>query len=278
MRRIVRLAAATVCLVPLCAIYAHTEDLTKLAKKAVESCTLDQPGTQPFHLKAEYAPSRERDNASNRTGEIEIWWESPTKWRREVRSPDFHQILIVNGEQQWQKNDGDYFPEWLRELAVAIVRPVSLPMDVLLQRVKTAEVRHLMGQTNINWDPSSGPGDAQSKGKGYLALMDQTGRLFYTGGLGWSGQYHDYKKFHDRMVAYTVASGYVEVTAKVSVLEDLGFTPSEFFDMSTPGADAQPIETVVLDEDELRKNLLPGKPIAWPALADGPLEGMVGPR
>jgi hypothetical protein len=61
----------------------------------------------------------------------------PTRWRRGVRSPEFHQIEIVDGIHQWQSNDGDYFPEWLRELAVALVRPVPLPMDVLVQRVKT---------------------------------------------------------------------------------------------------------------------------------------------
>jgi hypothetical protein len=275
MRKAARVAVAVLCLVTFSAVAAQANDLAKLVKKAVETCTLDQPGTRPFHLKAEYAPSRERDNDSHRTGDIEIWWETPTKWRREVRSPEFHQVAIVDGEKQWQKNDGDFFPNWLRELAVAIVRPVPLPMDVLLQRVKTADVRRIMGQTNIDWDPTSGPGDAQSNGKGYMALMDQTGQLFYTGGPGWSGQYHDFKNFHGRMVAYTVASGYVEVTAKVSVLEDLGPTPSGFFDASAPGGDTQPIDTVVLDEAELSKNLLPGKPIVWPALTDGPLEGVV---
>lgn len=275
MRIMVRFVVTACFFLSVCAVTGQAENLGSLVKKAVERSTLDQPGTHSFHLKAEYAPSRAWDNGSNRTGEIEIWWESPKKWRREVRSPEFHQIAIVDGEHVWQKNEGDYFPDWLRELAVALVRPVPLPMDVLLERVKTANVRHLMGQTNINWDPSNGSGDAQSNGSGYLALMDQTGLLFYTGGPGWDGQYHDFKDFHGRMVAYTVASGSVEVTARVSVLEDLGATPSGFFDVSAPGGDAQPIETVVLDEAELRKNLLPGKPFDWPALANGPLEGVV---
>lgn len=268
-------AVTALCLGGLCAASAKAaEDLPVLVKKAVEKSTLDQPGTKPFHLKATYAPSRERDNDSHRVGEVEIWWESPTRWRREVRSPEFHQIAIVDGAHQWQKNEGDYFPDWLRELAVAIVRPVPLSTDVLLQRVKTAEVRRLARQINVNWDATTGAGDAQSNGKGHLALMDQTGLLFYTGGPGWGGEYHDFKDFHGRMVAYTVASGYVEVTAKVNVLEDLGEMPRGFFDASAPGGDPQPIETVVLEEAELHKSILPGKPFAWPALADGPLEGV----
>jgi hypothetical protein len=254
---------------------AKTENITGQVKKAVEKCTLDQPGTKPFHLKAEFAPSLERDKDSHRTGEIEIWWESPTRWRREVRSPDFHQVDIVDGTHQWQKNDGDYFPDWLRELAVAIVRPVPLQMDVLLTRVKTAEVRRLAGQTNLDWDPVDGPGEEQANGKGHLALMDQTGLLFYTGGPGWDGLYHDFKDFHGRMIARSVASGFIEVTAKVSILEDLGATPADFFNASAAGGDAQPIETVVLSEADLRKNLILGKPMEWPAVEQGPFQGTV---
>ncbi len=75
----------------LVALWASAEDLAGVVKKAVEKSTLDQSGTRPFHLKAAYAPSFERDQGLNRVGEIEIWWQSPTQWRREVRSPQFHQ-------------------------------------------------------------------------------------------------------------------------------------------------------------------------------------------
>jgi hypothetical protein len=158
-------------------------------------------------------------------------------------------------------------------------------MDVLMQRVKTAEVRHMrfpmkggavMDQTNINWGPASTYGSAQGNGKGYLALLN--GSLSYTGGPGFSGAYHDLKEFHGRMVAYTVSSGLIEVTARISVLEELGSTPNGFFDTSTASGDAQPIETVVMDEAELRKNLVSSKPFAWPPAADGPLQGMAGSR
>jgi hypothetical protein len=36
---------------------ARADGLTGQVKKAVEKITLDQPGTKPFHLKAEYVPS-----------------------------------------------------------------------------------------------------------------------------------------------------------------------------------------------------------------------------
>ena len=157
MRRTVSQALLAFLLTYICTLTASAEDLSKLVKKAVEKSTLDQPGTKPFHLKATYAPSRDRDKASNRNGEIEIWWESPTRWRRELKSPDFHQVAILDGTHQWQKNDGDYFPEWLRELTTAIIRPVPLPMNVLEDRIKNGEVKRLGPQLNITWDPAVVP-------------------------------------------------------------------------------------------------------------------------
>lgn len=106
--------------------------------------------------------------------------------------------------------------------------------------------------------------------------MDNSGLIFYTGGPGWSGEYKDFADFHGRLIARTVTSGYIEVTAKISTLEDLGSTSNDFFDTNAPGGDPQPIETVMLDADTLRQNLLPGKPFSWPPAVNGPFEGMVG--
>jgi hypothetical protein len=249
--------------------------LSGQVKKAVEKSTLDQPGTKPFHLKATFAPSQERDKNTNRVGEIEIWWQSPTNWRREVRCPDFHQIAIQDGDRRWEKNEGDYFPDWLRELALAIIRSIPIPTDVLSKRVKTAQVRHFRDlQTNIDWDPTTDFDNEQTNGKG-ISLTNKTGLLSYTGGPGFGGEYHDFKDFHGRMIANTVASGYVEVTAKLSLLEDLISTPDGFFDTSAPGGDAHPIDTVFLSEEDLRKSLLSSTAVTWPAVVDGPFEGVV---
>ena len=63
-----RLAAMAIWLPVLCAIPTQAKDLSGQVKKAVKKSTLDQRGTRPFHLKAEYAPTLERDKDSNRAG------------------------------------------------------------------------------------------------------------------------------------------------------------------------------------------------------------------
>jgi len=252
----------------------RADDPDKLIRKAVDRSRLNQPGTKPFHLKAVLAPSFERDRGSNRTGEVEFWWASPTEWKREVRSPEFHQIAIVNGGREWQKNEGDYFPEWLRETSVALIDPVP-SLDQVLELVKTGDVKQLTGITDFSWMVTSSDGNAGVSMGGGISIINSTGLLQGGSGVGWGGYYLDYKSFHGRMVARKVGVGTPEVTATVVTLEDLGNTPPGFFDAEATGGDATLLRTVVVDERALRKNLLPGEPVVWPAVKDGPLTGGV---
>jgi hypothetical protein len=106
----------------------HAEDALALIRKAASRSTLNQSGTHPFHLHATVVPSPGQDEGgSGRSGDIEIWWQSPGVYRRELRSASFHQIEIVNGAHDWQANEGDYMPEWLDDVAREILNP--LPAD-----------------------------------------------------------------------------------------------------------------------------------------------------
>lgn len=261
--------------VAVCSTTAHSEDIVKRVQKAVTISTLDQPGTHPFHLKAVLAPSLDRDNDSGRNGTVEIWWKAPGEWRREVSCPQFHQVQIVSGGQTWQKNDGDYFPNWLREVADALIRPVPLS-PALYAQMDSGEVKDLVrfGITNVSWAIMSSNGEVQ-KGLGAgIELNDNTGLLFTAGGFGFNGLFHDYKGFHGRQIARTVASGSPEVTARVITLEDLRDVPDGWF-TATAGGGSQLIQTGFLDELILRKNLLSQDTGPWPPTKDGPLEGVL---
>ena len=273
--RAYRLIAVLVAVLAIAVGMSASDDAEKDAKtvkKAVERSTLDQPGTKPFHLKAVLTPSFERDKDSGRTGEVEIWWTSPTQYRRELRSPEFHQISIVNNGKEWQKNEGDYFPEWLREVAVELIDPIP-PLDQVLQGVKEADVKRLMGITHYSWTIESTDGNVRTTEGAGVAITDNTGPLSYGSGLGWDGEFKDFQNFHGRMVPRTVSNGTPEVTAKVTTLEDLRDIPPGFFDADAVGGDMPLLRTALVEETSLRKNLLPMEPPVWPPLQDGPLEG-----
>ena len=253
---------------------ADAEDMTGKVKKAVERSTLNQPGTKPFHLKAVLAPSFERDKGSDRSGNIEIWWASPSQWKREIRSPEFHQIEIVSNGRDWQKNEGDYFPEWLRETAVQLVNPLP-ELDQVLDHVETAENRNFMGQINIDWSATTGTAEARNIQRYSVGLELKTGLLLYTYGFGWGAAFKDYHGFHGLMVARTLEVGTPQLTAKVQTLDDLGDVPARFFEADLNGGDTKPLQTKLIDEPTLRKNLLPMEPVIWLKIQNGPFAGNV---
>ena len=245
---------------------AAQNPLTRL-KEAVKVSTLDQAGTHPFHLKAELAPTYERDKDSGRTGEVEIWWMSPTHYRRELRCPDFHEIEIVDGATLWQRNEGDYLPEWLHAIAEKLIEPVT-PEE--LNRAKSAEVRSMFGTTYFQWTEMSSDGTVQ-KGMGAgIDLNQSTGLLR----LNSEGK-EDYREFHERTIAHEITDGSPEVKATVTVLEDLPAFAKDFMDASQAGGDSHPIRVVRMEETTLRRSLVPGDAPVWPALRDGPLEGVL---
>jgi hypothetical protein len=257
-----------------CSLTANAEDVSGKVRKAIEESTLDQPGTKPFHLKAILAPSFERDKDSGRTGEVEIWWASPKTWKREVRCPVFHQIEIVDGGHDWHKNEGEFFPEWLREGATELIDPIPSPEGVL-ENVKHAEGRNLFGRLSVDWIARSGTPETPNIQRSSISLDPKTGLIVFAFGFGWGAELKNYQRFHNRNVARTVSWDTPQVTAQISTLEDLGTVSARFFDTGAPAGDPQPMRTELIDEVTLRKNLLPMGPITWPALQDGVLQGNV---
>ena len=247
-------------------------DDVQFVRRAVEKSTLNQPGTKPFHLKATVAPSFERDKGSNRNGEVEIWWVSPTEWRRDVRCSGFHQVAIANGGKEWQKNEGDYFPDWLRNIAVVLVEPVP-HVDDVLQKIRSADTTTIQGRKHFSWVTMASNGTVQ-KGIGAGLYVAQNGLLESSSTLGSSAWLREFKDFHGRKAPTKIDAGSPQVTATVLTLEDLGSVPADFF-VAPPEPNSDLIRTEIVSEIDLRKNLISGEPVEWPSAKDGPLQGLL---
>jgi hypothetical protein len=89
------------------AVAAQKVPIRDVARHSSEITTLMAPGSVPFHLKVSISSVSAR-------GEIEAYWMSSTKWRRTIRTPEFSQTTIVNGEAYYEKEDGAYFASSLR--------------------------------------------------------------------------------------------------------------------------------------------------------------------
>jgi hypothetical protein len=202
-----------------------------------------------------------------------MWWESPTRWEREIRSPGFHQIEVSDGAHNWQKSEGEYFPQWLQQAAVELIRPVPA-LDEVLDQIQHSEVKKIGPMTHFSWITPSGTSEVHNILRSWLALQNSTGLLLYAGGIGWGAEFKDYADFHGRMVARTLNVGSPQVTARITTLED-SEVPASFFEVAGRDFDAHPLRTVLIDETSLRKNLLSMDPVSWPELQDGPLVGNV---
>jgi hypothetical protein len=62
------------------------------------------------------------------------------------------------------------------------------------------------------------------------------------------------------MVVRTLDVGSPQLTARVQTLDDLGDVPAGFFEADPNAGDPKPLETKLIDEPTLRKNLLPMEP------------------
>ena len=212
---------------------------------------------------------------------------SPTQWRREVRTTGFHQILVVNGSDRWQKDEGEYFPEWLRELAIALVRPVPVSATVLRQWISSAQIteregavdngyRHTL-QTNVEWDIHGGD-ETHAKSSSSLVLRSESAflassRLSLAAGPGWGGFFTDVKDFQGKPIARTVSVIEPRTTATIKVLEELTAPAAGLFDTSAPDRSPEPITTIAVDNDEFHHHMHEGRPLVMPAVrAAGPEE------
>lgn len=112
---------------------ANSVQVSKLLDQMIHWSTLAEPGGRPFYLKATITDKD--DSKSEFNGTVEEYWLSPTKWRRVVKLRDFSQTRIVNGDQIYEENIGDYFPVHDEMLANEIVDPLPKPAVDLMNQL-----------------------------------------------------------------------------------------------------------------------------------------------
>ncbi len=247
---------------------------------AAKRSTLDQAGTPPFHLKATIVDLMK--HLPEYDGTMEMWWVSPTQWRREVKlnSGAFAQVLIHNGTQV-QEQDTDplcgakaqcaYFPDWMRNLVDETTNPIPR-----YDQLKNATPREIVqpggGRANssvvLRW-PVNGI-DPTRFIHASFAFSGDTGLLLYGGDLDWDFHYRDYAPFHDMQIARWISAGPPEISVKIDSLEDLGTPDKKMFAIAKATPAKEQIKTVIVPEAEMRKLLVNGPAPVWPDLPAPP--------
>jgi hypothetical protein len=234
--------------------------VSKLLDQMIHRSTLAEPGAKPFYLKAIIT---DKDDAkSHFTGTVEEYWISPAKWRRVITLRDFSQTRIVNGNQIYEENNGDYFPTTSEMLANEIVDPLPQSAVDLMNQLG------LMGA-----EPGSGQGQCMaekyfnnSEGRETRVLLAydcSTGLLIYL----WSptccyGVMTDYRKFHNKMVAYATKDNPINI--RIDKLKDLDSSDESLFAIAQPTPPGKRLVTENLTETQVRTFLISKADVQWP--------------
>jgi TonB family protein len=245
---------------------ANRVPVSKLLDQMIHHSTLAEPGGKPFYLKATIT---DKDDAKSEfNGTVEEYWASPTKWRRIIKLRDFSQTRIVNGDMIYEDNNGDYFPLHDEMLADEIVDPLPKSAIDLMNKLE------LMGA-----EPGSGAGqcmaekyfnDTEGRETRVLLAYDcKTGLLIYL----WSptccyGVMTDYRKFHNKMVAYATKDDPINI--RIDTLRDLDAPDEALFAISQPTPLAKRMTTVKVSETEARAFLAAKTEIRWPPVSKKP--------
>lgn len=242
-----------------------------LPKRAIEKSQLTLPGSRPFHLKAEVVEATNPENDSYKA-EIEEYWVSPNKWRRTIKSENFTETLIVNGDKTREEISGGYYPNWLRTIVAAMFN-----LGDKLQGVDMTKTNDnpRIGGTEFCRRFVFRAGVSPVNNNVYSSFCFQGDKLSYVARPGYNADYKDFKKFGDKEVARRIRehieSG-TELEAKITELTELTVTDNSMFAVTAP---TKPLQTININEETLRMLAGDALDIHWPPVRDGKTEGVL---
>lgn len=256
-------AAAT--LAVAVALHAQQAPLEQVVKTAAEKSSLALPGHAPFYLRASIADEKAGD--PQWTASVEEWWQSPAEYKREFHSAHFSQVLIVHGAKVEEHDDGTVFPELLRNLSseLTVIVPRYDQLAALRQAVDQPDGG--TGQIVARWDIIGTDGTVSKPIKASVAVSRQTGLFTYGGDLDWDVALHDFAPFDGMQIArrLTAQAGRgPTLTARITLLEDLGTPDATLFHIAKPTPFKQQLRVVVVPELEMRKLLVASTKPQWP--------------
>jgi len=268
--------ASLLALVVVCTSGRASDDVlhSSVAEHAITKSQITLPGSAPFHLTAKTFESTDRDNDSH-NATIEEYWVAPDKWRRIVKTAEFSEVLIVNGDKTSETLTGDYYPNWLRQFVNGIFDP-GAPMqgvDLAKSNEVSKSARVVNGTltiTEVCPRFTFLAGTPPVTNKIFSMYCFEYGLLKSVMTPGYEISYEDYKKFGDKKVAHKlgeyIESG-TELEADITELRELPGPPDEsLFVINQINA---PLRTVVVSEAVARTLLVSASDIQWPTLTSG---------
>lgn len=267
-----RMRAVFLVLLSLCLLSSFAtagDSITDLPKKAIERSQITAPGSSPFILKANVVEITNLANL-NYHAEIEEYWVAPDKWRRTVKTSNFSETLIVNGDKKSEQVTGDYYPNWLRTLVAAMFDPGDRLQGIELAKSSDNPV---WGGTQVCRRFTFMAGVAPVSNKVFSSYCFQGGLLDSIVSPGYEAIYRDYKGFSGKHVARTInerIENGTDLRATVEELVELKSPDESMFAIAEANA---PVQTIRTNEETLRRLEVNAPDIVWPTVRSGAEKG-----
>ena len=263
---------------PLCGQIKRTSvPIGDALARALAKGSITGEGARPFHIRVEV--SEPENPQSPYQGSFEEWWVSPDQWRREVTDKDgMRQTIVVAGGKKTEKDEGDYFPVWLRNFVKAVFDPIPNAAQWAGSGLMIEQTIFPNGaKTDACARTESRIGSADRDSKVYFNVcFDEDGRLKFFGSPGYSMEFHDYRGFGKKQIARKLGSNPESGTALlglVTVLEDESKAKGAADLFAPLPADEDRFREVQVSAEVLEKLATENPPIAWPAVHSGNTRG-----
>lgn len=261
------------------AAYGQTPSRVALKDALGRATAIDSltgPGSRPFHILV--VISEAENPQSPYQGSIEEWWHSPTEWRREIKAKGgAHQIVVVTGGGKSERDEGDYFPLWLRNFVTALFDPVP-NMSAWTASGAPIEQSQLPNAYNTNTcvrtKSKIGTGNRSTDAFSVICL-DGEGRLSSVVSPRYSMSFNHYRKFGEKQIPLAM-SDFPEpgtgIGAEVVKLEELSSPQSDDLFKQLPSNDCR-FDSAELSAAKLEELTASNPQLVWPPVQSGNLRG-----
>ena len=246
-------------------------------ENALRQSKLTVAGGAPFHLKARIAATGKL--RPEYAADVEEYWVSPEKWRRTVRSRDFSQLLVVNGDKLSESLTGDYYPFWLHDLVTALFDP--LPMAEQLKRMRTMlEIPEDSTKSNscLNMESKTGIAPVENTVAYVFCFGGKLGLLQAAVTPGYRAQFEDYQPFQEKLVGRTITAEFASgltIAARITELTEIASPDEKLFAIERATPAAEQMKSSQVGEDSARVLALNTPAIVWPAVREGKTSGVL---
>jgi hypothetical protein len=246
---------------------------------ALEKSSLTGDDASPFHIRI--VIDEPENPQSPYQGIIEEWWASKDQWRRDIKDKEgLHQTVVVNKGVTTEKDEGDYFPLWLREFTFAVFDPVPegeafRKSNATIDQITLPNGARSAPNARLKFKVGTG---ARATDAFANISFDEKGRLSFYGSPRYSMEFHDYRSFGSKQVARQLVDHPepgTELVGKVVILDDLSKV-ADAYELFTPLPTSDDrFRTFTMNSEQMEALTADTKPVDWPSVRSGNTSGQL---